>query len=177
MELKNKKVLLVGLGILGGGLSMAKYLISKGAKLKITDLRDKSELNKIINKLPKSISYTFGKHKEKDFKWADLVIFNPAVSYYSKWPRYCRKNKIPFFNDYTFFLESIKKTNPKAKIVGITGTRGKTTVATWTNSLIPDSTLAGNIPEKNLFTAIDKKTDIYVLELSSFQLEYSKKNK
>lgn len=172
MVIKGKKVLLVGLGILGGGLSMAKYLLSKGALLTITDLRDKETLLPMIKKLPTSIKYTLGKHIEKDFKNADIIIFNPAVSILSPWAKLADKLKKPYYNDYTFFLEDIKskKTNPK--VIGITGTRGKTTTALWTNHFIKNSVLGGNIPEKGLLRIMDKKTDTFVLELSSFQLEY-----
>jgi len=175
MEIRNKKVLLVGLGILGGGLSMAKYLIKEGAKLTVTDLRDKSVLKGMTEKLPSTIKYTLGKHLQSDFDKADIVIFNPAVPYASEWVRYCRKHKKVFYNDYTFFLENLRTANPSALIIGITGTRGKTTTAMWAHHLIPRSVLGGNIPDKNLLKIMKKKTNVFVLELSSFQLEYATK--
>lgn len=151
---------------------MAQYLLSKNAVLKITDLRGKEDLKDTIKILPENISYTLGRHEKTDFEWADLIIFNPAVSYFSEWVELAKKLKKPFYNDYTFFLENIKTKNPGALIIGVTGTRGKTTVATWASQLIPDAYLAGNIPESNLLSAIEKKADVYVLELSSYQLEY-----
>jgi UDP-N-acetylmuramoylalanine--D-glutamate ligase len=64
--LKNKKVLLMGLGILGGGLNMANWLIEKGAKLTITDLKSRKELKNSIKKLKnKEIKFVLGKHNEK----------------------------------------------------------------------------------------------------------------
>jgi UDP-N-acetylmuramoylalanine--D-glutamate ligase len=176
MELRNKKILLVGLGILGGGLSMARFLLSKGARLTITDLRDKKALAEMVKRLPSNVKYTLGKHKEDDFRNADIVIFNPAVSILSPWSKLAQKLDKPYFNDYTFFLETIKDKNPNADIIGITGTRGKTTTSLWANYLIDGSILGGNIPEKGLLKILGKKTDVYVLELSSFQLEYSKVN-
>lgn len=174
MELKDKKVLLVGLGILGGGLSMAQYLLKKGAKLTITDLRDKEILKPMIKKLPVGINYTLGEHNESDFKNADIIIFNPAVSYFSPWVKLAKNLKKEFYNDYTFFLKNLKEINPNALVVGITGTRGKTTTAMWANHLINGSVLGGNIPEANLLKIMNKKTNVFVLELSSFQLEYAK---
>lgn len=173
MNLKNKKVLLVGLGILGGGFSMAKYLISEGAKLTITDLRDKKTLDPMIKKLPSGIKYTLGVHKESDFEKANIIIFNPAVPFTSPWVKLAKKLKKDFYNDYTFFLKNLEEINPNALIIGITGTRGKTTTAMWANHLIPGSVLGGNIPEKNLLKIMAKKTEVFVLELSSFQLEYA----
>lgn len=176
MELKDKKVLLVGLGILGGGLSMAQYLLKKGAKVTITDLRTKAELEGMIKKLPATVKYCLRKHDKKDFETADIIIFNPAVPATSPWVKLAKKLKKEYFNDYTFFLTNIKETNPCALVIGITGTRGKTTTAMWTNHLIKDSVLGGNIPEANLLKIMNKKTNIFVLELSSFQLEHATKN-
>jgi UDP-N-acetylmuramoylalanine--D-glutamate ligase len=173
MELTNKKVLLVGLGILGGGLSMAQYLHKNGAKVTITDLRDKKTLEPMIRKLSKDVSYTIGEHKEADFKNADLIVFNPAVPFLSPWVKLAKKLNIEFYNDYTFFLKNLETLNPNALIIGVTGTRGKTTTTMWINHLIPGSVLAGNIPEKNLLKQMTKKTEVFVLELSSFQLEYA----
>jgi UDP-N-acetylmuramoylalanine--D-glutamate ligase len=176
MEIKNKKVLLVGLGILGGGLSMARYLLKNGAILTITDLRDKKTLGPMISRLPKSVRYVLGKHREEDFKIADLIIFNPAVSILSPWAKLARKLKKEYYNDYTFFLKAQEAKTTKPKIIGITGTRGKTTTSLWINHLVPTSTLGGNIPEKGLLKILNKKTNCYVLELSSFQLEYAGKD-
>lgn len=176
MELKDKKVLLVGLGILGGGLSMAQYLLKKGAKLTVTDLRSKAELEGMIKKLPESVKYRLGKHEEKDFQSTDIIIFNPAVPATSPWVKLAKKLKKEYYNDYTFFLTMIKEINPCALVVGITGTRGKTTTAMWAHHLIAGSVLGGNIPEANLLKILNKKTDVFVLELSSFQLEHMTKD-
>lgn len=176
MKLKNKKILLVGLGILGGGLSMAKFLISKGARLTITDLRNKNELGGMIKKLPSTVKYTLEKHNTSDFENADIIIFNPAVSYFGKWVKLAQKLQKEFYNDYTFFLKNLEGRKEQPLIIGITGTRGKTTIANWTNHLIPSSVVGGNIPDKNLLKIMDKKTKVFVLELSSYQLEFAQKN-
>jgi UDP-N-acetylmuramoylalanine--D-glutamate ligase len=167
-----KKALLVGVGILGGGLSMAKYLLENGADLTITDQRSQEDLKDTISKLSNNIKYTLGEHRESDFETADVIIFNPAVSYFSEWVQLAQKLNKEFYNDYSFFLESIRTKEPKPIVIGVTGTRGKTTISTWIDHLLPDSTLGGNIPEANLLKIINEDTPVYVLELSSFQLEY-----
>lgn len=174
MDLKNKKVLLIGLGILGGGLSMAKYLLAHGAKLTITDLRDVKTLEPMIKKLPKNVHYVLGKNPVSEIKKADIIILNPAVSAFSPIVKEIRKLKKEYYNDYTFFLKIIGSQPPasQANIIGITGTRGKTTTSLWTSHLIPGSILGGNIPEAGLLKILAKKTKNYVLELSSFQLEH-----
>lgn len=182
MQLKNKKILLVGLGIQGGGFSAAKYFISRGAKLTITDLRKKEELKEMIAKLKKidpSIKYTIGEHKESDFKNADVIVFNPAVPATSPWVAFAAKLGKPYFNDYTFFLNEIssRKSDQKPIIIGITGTRGKTTITNWTHYLIPGSAMGGNVLNKNLYEMLKSKAKVLVLELSSFQLEFDKTSK
>jgi UDP-N-acetylmuramoylalanine--D-glutamate ligase len=171
MDLQNKKVLLVGLGILGGGLSVAQHLIKRGAILTITDLRSKEELSSTIKKLPTNIRYTLGQHKKSDFEKAELVLFNQAVPVTSEWVKLAKKMG-KYYSDYGFFIENLKSINPNALIIGITGTRGKSTISTWTEHLIPGSVLSGNIPEKNFLKQVAKKTDVFVLELSSYQLEH-----
>lgn len=178
MDLNGKKVLLIGLGILGGGLSMAKYLVKKGAKLTITDLRNEDQLKKMISKLPGNINYVLGKNRISDLKAADIIILNPAVSNFSPLVKKIKELKKEYYNDYTYFLKNVKEKNSNAKIIGITGTRGKTTTTTWTHQFIANSIVGGNIPEAALFKIQDKKTDVFILELSSYQLEHlSKKDR
>ena len=112
--MKNKKVLLVGLGILGGGTSMAKYILDQGGVLTITDLRDIEllkneigEVDKYAANIDKKVEYVLGSHTEEIFKNSDIVVFNPAVPYFSKWPQFCLENKIPFYNDFTLFQEHL----------------------------------------------------------------------
>lgn len=176
MDLKNKKVLLVGLGILGGGLATAQYLLSKGAILTVTDLRERDELKDVIKKLPNGIDYIFGKNPDRELKDADLIILNPAIPARSELVKKIKNLGKEYYSDYTFFLKKIGEKDSSTKIIGVTGTRGKTTVSTWINALIPNSVLGGNVPERSLYKLIDKKAPVYVLELSSFQLEHIKKN-
>lgn len=176
MDLKNKKVLLVGLGILGGGVSMAKFLLKNGANLTITDLRNESELKSSLSILKnKKVKFTLGKHDIKDFQDAEIIIFNPAVSVYSPWVQKARELKKELYNDFTLFLKLLEAQNPKADYIGITGTRGKTTISFWISHIIRNATLGGNIPEKGLQN-IKTGSSLYILELSSYQLEYYRKN-
>ncbi len=151
---------------------MAKYLLKEGAKLTITDLRTEEQLKKVMKKLPKNINYVLGKNRISDIKKADIIILNPAVSNFSPLVKKIKELKKEYYNDYAFFLKNLEKNNPKARIIGITGTRGKTTVSTWTKAFIDNAILGGNIPEAALFKIQNKKTDVFILELSSFQLEH-----
>ncbi len=175
---KNKKVLLVGLGRLGGGVASAKFLIANGARLTVTDMGSEKDLKNSLSKLKRlNIKYILGGHRESDFKNNDIIVFNQAVSFFSKWVKLARKYKKPFFNETTLFLNLIQKENPKIGCIAVTGTRGKTTTAAWINYFLKSAIIGGNIPTAGFLKIIGKaiavadKTPL-VLEMSSFQLEY-----
>ena len=179
MNLKNKKVLLVGLGILGGGEATAKFLAKNGAKLTITDLKEKEYLKKTVNNLKQyKIKFVLGKHKEKDFKENEIIVFNQAVSASSKWVQLAKKNKKQIETDLTLFLKILKYKKPGAEYIAVTGTRGKTTTASWINRFLKPAILGGNIPEASppkIFESFFKsRNNALILEIPSAQLEYFK---
>ena len=102
--LKGKKVLLVGLGQLGGGIAAAKFFVRQGAKLTVTDAKSAIDLAQSVRQL-KGLPITFhlGKHEEEDFLKNDVLVFNPAVSVFSPWAKFARKHRRAFYNDYTLF--------------------------------------------------------------------------
>jgi len=175
--LKNERVLIFGLGILGGGSEAARWFYKKGAKIIITDKKTKKELLPSLKKL-KNIKarYILGEHRQKDIDMANIIYFNPGVNYKSEWVEYARKKRKEIINDcYVFFKYA------KGDIVAVTGTRGKTTTTTWIykilNKIKKPVLLGGNQPEKSLFKILDKtkENSVSILELSSFQLEFYEK--
>jgi len=172
---KNKKVLLFGLGMLGGGVETAKFLLKQGVKLTVTDMKSKEDLAVSIAKLPKEISYTLGGHKESDIQNVDAVVFNPGVAYESEWVRKAISLNKEVFNDFSLFLSVIQEKKKTPEYIAVTGTRGKTTTTTWIHHLISGSVVGGNMPENGLLKIVNKKTDAFTLELSSFQLEFVQK--
>lgn len=180
-EFKNKKILIFGLGSLGGGVATAKWFFKKGAKLRITDLKKKKDLIKSIEKL-KNIKATFilGRHRYEDIDWAEAIIVNPGVSYKNEFILYAKNKSKKILNDYCLFFQQAK-----GDFIAITGTRGKTTTTLWIYTLLKffekelrkKILIGGNQPEKSLLKILDKTTKetISVLELSSFQLEFHNK--
>jgi len=168
----------MGLGLHGGGEGAARFFTKQGAKVLVTDLRARKELKESIKKLQGySIKYVLGKHRTEDFKNADLIIKNPAVPKDSKYLKIAIKNKVPIETDIGLFFELC----PWQKIIGITGTKGKSTTVTLIAKLLKTRykvILAGNIRASALeeLPRITKNT-IVVLELSSWQLEDLKKHK
>ncbi len=162
----------MGLGVHGGGVGVARFFARRGAKVLVTDLKKKEELResiKALSNLP--IKYVLGEHREEDFKNADLVIQNPAVPRDSKFLRIARGAGVKIETDTGLFFELFK-----GLIIGITGTKGKTTTATLLYEILKGAgiktAVAGNIRVSmlDILDEIDEKTTC-VLELSSWQLE------
>jgi UDP-N-acetylmuramoylalanine--D-glutamate ligase len=176
MKIKGKKILLMGLGILGGGVATAKWLVSKGAKLTITDLRSEEYLKPSIAKLSKiknKILFVLKEHREKDFLENEIIVVNPDVPIISPFLEIARKNGKQIENELTLFY----KFCPSRNIIAVTGTRGKTTTANWIWHFIkktkPNSLITGNSPEKPLLDILNKvkKNTLIVIEEPSFLLE------
>lgn len=169
---KNKKVIIMGLGLHGGGAGAAKFFSCQGAEVLVTDLKTKEQLKESIEKLKGlNIKYVLGGHREEDFINADLIIKNPDVAGSSPFLKIAKKNNIPVETDLSLFFKL-----SKAYIIGVTGTKGKSTVASliyhFLKTKYPNTFLAGNIGVSVLeIISKVKKGDKVVLELSSFELE------
>ena len=171
MNYSGMKVLVMGLGLHGGGLEAAHYLLRHGAALTITDLRDEKVLAPSIEKLgsaSSSIRFVLGRHEMRDFRIADMVIKNPAVPRNSPFLQESRCIE----TDISLFLAA-----SPARLTAISGSKGKSTVTQAVHEVLkkargPAAAYAGgNITVSPLGFLDDlKSTDDVVLELSSFQL-------
>lgn len=163
----------MGLGLHGGGIGAAKFFVRQGAKVLVTDLKTRQELTPSLKKLRGlPITYTLGRHRKEDFTNTDLVIQNPGVPRDSRYLKIARRHKIPIETDIGIFFELV----PPQNIIGITGTRGKSTTAALTAAILrekfPKTVLAGNIRASVFENLSSIKPRIpVVLELSSWQLE------
>lgn len=171
-DIKGKRVLIMGLGLLGGGVGAARYFAGKGADVTVSDLKTKEQLIPSLVKLRSwPIRYVLGGHREKDFQEAQLIIRNPDVLPDSPYLKIARRRGIPVEMVESFFVK-----NCPGKIIGITGTRGKTTTSYLIARLLKEAglptVLAGNVAGVSTLDFLDKITaETYVvLELSSFQL-------
>lgn len=171
---KNNKVLIFGLGLLGGGSSSAEFFAKNGAIVTVTDLKPEKELAPSLKKLKNyNIKYTLGRHEDKDFLKADLIIKNPAVPNDSPYLELAAKKKIPIETEASYFL---KKYPYPENIIGVTGTRGKTTTASLISAVLSSAgfhtLLGGNVKDIGTLSILEKahKDSKIVLELSSWQL-------
>jgi UDP-N-acetylmuramoylalanine--D-glutamate ligase len=169
---QGKKVLIMGLGLHGGGTGSAQFFAQIGAQVIVADLKKARDLKPSLEKLKKikNIKYVLGGHRNQDFKNASLIIKNPAVPSDSSFLLIAKKNRIPVDTDIGIFFELCP-----ARIIGITGTKGKSTTAALAYQLIKEhrpAVLAGNIRTSvlEILPQISSKHQM-VLELSSWQLE------
>jgi UDP-N-acetylmuramoylalanine--D-glutamate ligase len=197
-EFAGKTVLVMGLGRFGGGVDVAKFAHSAGAKVIVTDLASAQQLSDSIDQLRglDGIELHLGSHDPADFEQADIIVVNPAVPIDNKFLQIARHANRFVTSQINIFFELCP-----AKIIGITGANGKSTTTALTAHLLKNTLsetviaseakqsqttqyairntqyenvwLSGNIGNQPLLTAIDKinPDDLVVLELSSFQLE------
>lgn len=170
-----KKVLIFGLGIQGRGIGDAVVFSQLGASVRITDSKTSEELQMAISALEGTDieGWTLGKHIPEDIEWADVIIRNASVPWEHQLLQYARKLHKPIKMDAALFFEYAK---PK-KVIGITGTRGKSTTTHLIHKILLKSKktaiLGGNcIPIASLNLLKDFNPDNwYVFELSSWQLQ------
>ncbi|MDD5342106.1 MAG: UDP-N-acetylmuramoyl-L-alanine--D-glutamate ligase [Patescibacteria group bacterium] len=170
---KDKKVTVMGLGLHGGGVAVTRFFARAGAKVTATDLRSEVVLMPSLEKLKGwPIKYVLGRHRVEDFRETDLVVQNPGVPNDSPYLKLARKAGVPIENEAGIFFELVK-----VPVIGITGTKGKSTVTTLVGEILkkffPRTIVAGNIRTAamlDILPKIDKNTKV-VLELSSWQLE------
>lgn len=175
MSWVGKKVLILGLGQYpkGSGVSAALYVANQGATVLVSDLKQEHELGTNVARLKrfKNVSFRLGEHSLSDIDWADIIIRNPRVRQNSPEMKRAIKLGKRVESDISLFLQYCSSV-----VIGVTGTRGKSTTSTLVYDMLVASKkqvwLGGNILVSPL-TFIDKvqKKDIVVLELSSWLLE------
>ncbi|MFA6080780.1 MAG: UDP-N-acetylmuramoyl-L-alanine--D-glutamate ligase [Patescibacteria group bacterium] len=175
-NLKNKytgkKILVVGLGLQGGGVGIAKFFVDLGAKVTVTDKKDESKLLESINKLKGfDIQLHLGGHNIDDFINADVIFKGPSVLWTSPEIVEAGKKGIPVEMEMSFVVE-----NYPGKVIGITGTRGKSTTTHLIYNLLRESgfkvSLGGGLPGISTIDCLKEadENSWLVAELSSWAL-------
>jgi UDP-N-acetylmuramoylalanine--D-glutamate ligase len=173
---KGRRVLILGLGQYpqGSGVSAALLFAKLGADVTVTDLKTAKDLKDNVNRLKKykNVRFVLGRHDLKDVKNAELIVPNQRVRQNAPEIKLAKKLGIPIQTEIALFLNRCP-----AKVIGITGTRGKSTTTALVAHLLKQNKkrrvwLGGNILVSPLiFLSKIKKNDVVVLELSSFQTE------
>jgi UDP-N-acetylmuramoylalanine--D-glutamate ligase len=173
MDLRGKRVLIMGLGLTGSGIAAARYAAQQGAIVRVTDIRSAEVLAPSVQSLAGlPIEYTLGEHRDEDFLWAEIVIRVPGVRRTSPYLQLAREHGAHIELEIVLFFQQCP-----GRIIGVTGTRGKTTTTTLIYEILRASgaptILGGNIAgveTMSLLPLITPETWV-VLELSSWQLE------
>ncbi len=173
MELQGKTVLVVGFERTGKAL--ARFLAGRGARVRVTDKKPAEAFGtKLRPFIERGVVFETGGHRAESFLSADLIVPSPGVPPLAE-IRAAREKGVPVLSEIelaSLFL--------RGRIVGITGSNGKSTTTTLVYRILADAGLrarpAGNIG-KPLIAFVDRSRDddIYVTELSSFQLEYTER--
>jgi len=164
----------MGLGVLGGGVGVAQYLARHGGRVTVTDMSGAGQLASSLEQLAGlPIAYHLGGHDEADFTpaGADVVVRNPGVRRTNPYLALARDSGVRIEMEMSLFLRACR-----APILGVTGTKGKTSVSTLCANILrvwkPSTALAGNMGVSALNLVDDIAADQpVVIELSSWQLE------
>ena len=166
----------MGLGLLGRGVGDAVFLAQCGAHLTVTDLKTEKELAPSLKKLKrlKNIKFVLGRHRISDFQKADLIIKSAGVPLDSPYIKEAKKHGVPVTMSTALFAKLIPE---DVTLIGVTGTRGKTTVTHLTYEILRSDKrrvfLGGNVRGVSTLALLKKvkPKDYVVLELDSWQLQ------
>jgi UDP-N-acetylmuramoylalanine--D-glutamate ligase len=173
MQVEEKNILVVGFA--RSGLSAANFLLRRGARVTITDRKTREELEGSIAQLVKPAQLSLGAHRLEDFLQSDFIVLSPGVP--SDLPELLEASRrgISIYSEVELAYRFLK-----GRVIGVTGSNGKTTTTTLIGKLFEtaglDCVVAGNIGAP-LIQCVEtpdpsvSPSTTYVVELSSFQLE------
>ncbi|MEY8415606.1 UDP-N-acetylmuramoyl-L-alanine--D-glutamate ligase [Tissierella praeacuta] len=170
MYLKNKKVLVFGLGI--SGLSTVKALHKLGAQIIVCDSKTKDELKDFFDKIKDIYVEKHLNTNELPLEDIDLIVKSPGIPPTAPILVNAQEKNIEVITD----IELAYRISPTDNIIAITGTNGKTTTTTLVGEIFKKANcntyVAGNIGVGILWDMVNaNKDDVFVIEASSFQLE------
>lgn len=173
---KDKKVTVMGLGLLGRGIGDAEYIAAAGAKeVIVTDLKSEEQLKESVEKLKdyKNITFVLGQHRIEDFENRDLILVAAGVPTSSEFLRHASEAGVPQKQSAALFAEL-----SQVPVIGVTGTRGKSTVTHMIHHVISELTgepvlLGGNVRGVSNLQLLNevKEDSLCVMELDSWQLQ------
>jgi len=170
MDLKDKKVLVVGLA--RTGLAAVRFLAAKGARVKVSEVKRAEELGPVKEALMGlKVEWETGGHTLPFFLDADLIVVSPGVTLEGDPLAQARVRGIPLISEVELAFRFLRR-----PLIAITGTNGKTTTTTLVGEMLRVSGkrafVGGNIGNPLIeFVGGPQTEDWVVAEVSSFQLE------
>ena len=187
MNLAGKNALVLGLG--ETGLSMARFLARRGARVRVADTRDDPPKLAALGLHVPQAELALGAYRDDSFACVDLIAISPGVPLATPQVRAAAARGVPVVGDIELFAQALREGNSRAQrpppsappqVLAVTGTNGKTTVTALAGAMCRRSGLAtevaGNISPAALDALmqcedVQHQPEAWVLELSSFQLE------
>jgi len=171
---KGKKITQMGLGLLGRGIGDAAFLARHGAELLVTDMKSEEELAESLRLLEsyKNIQYTLGRHEECDFEDRNLILKGAGVPLTSKHIAHAREHGVPVDMSASLFARIVS-----IPMIGVTGTRGKSTVTHLLNDILKadgrSTILGGNVRGVSNLSLLEEvqHDSVGVFELDSWQCQ------
>lgn len=168
-----KKITVFGLGISGGGVGTVEFLVRQGATdIRVTDSKSAQELAESVAKIERlpGVRLFLGEHRTIDFTEVDMVIKNPRIPWSNEYVELAKRAGVPVEMDSSIFFALCEK-----PIIGVTGTKGKTTTASAIAHLLKvagKQVLEVGIGEMPVLSLVERSAecDVVVFELSSWRL-------
>ena len=178
MELRGKHVLILGLG--ESGLASALWCARQGARVRVADTRAAPPYLEELHRRVSSADFRSGEFDKALLEGVDLLVLSPGLSGGLMVVIHARAAGIPVVGEIELFAQGLRDLGQNVPVLAITGTNGKTTTTALTGHLLRATGksvgVAGNISPAALTALMDAQDAnalprIWVLELSSFQLE------
>ena len=172
---KDKRITVMGLGLLGRGVGDAAFLAECGAEVIVTDLKSEAELKESIDQLQQydNITFVLGEHRKEDFENKDFILVAAGVPMESKYLAHAREAGVPLKQSAALFVEL-----SSVPVIGITGTRGKSTVTAMIHHVLSVATgepiiKGGNVRGVSNLQLLKEVSEnsLAVMELDSWQLQ------
>ncbi|MEA3329000.1 MAG: UDP-N-acetylmuramoyl-L-alanine--D-glutamate ligase [Candidatus Omnitrophota bacterium] len=173
MDLRNKKVIVIGAG--RSGKAAARLLLSRAAEVDLSDSRDDTSIREELEPLARlGVKMEFGGHREEFIQGHQIAVLSPGVRQDAKVISWLKSAGTQIVSEIELAYRLFK-----GEVIAITGTNGKTTVTALIGKILKDAgkkaLVCGNIG--NSFSNEAGSEDagsIAVIETSSFQLEWTK---
>lgn len=175
MDFEGRRVLVLGAGLTG--LSAARWLARRGARVRVADSRPEPPMRERIAAEVPQAEILGGGFDGEHFREVDLMVISPGVPRTEPPVQAALARGVPLVGDVELFARALAEKRSRAKVLAITGSNGKSTVTALAGAMCREAglaaTVAGNIglPVLDALDAEQRAPDVYVLELSSFQLE------
>lgn len=175
MELRGKKVMVVGLA--QTGVALARFCARRGATVTVTDSKPADKLAASMRELAElPVTWELGGHKVESFTSSDLVVVSPGVPDLAEL-KAARAAGVPVWAEIELAYRYL---HPEAVLIAITGTNGKSTTTALTGELCrhagPPSFCGGNLGNMPLIDAVDHPANcaggLIVAEVAAFMLEH-----